>query len=137
MIAAWIKVIKSIWCHILTTVYCKIATSVLTALALLVPDAPAASIVYRPYTNEKFYQSFSHLLTQSWLYRDTGMYGYYSPLITCSSNVFTNPETTNFFMKFSLFCFTSRKKFLIEIKIDQKKKIYTLFQQQKRHFAAP
>ena len=76
--AAWIKVIKSIWCHydiiysiwhILTTVYCKIATTALTALALpSLPDAPAASLVYRPYTNEKspiFFSSFDFWITNS------------------------------------------------------------------------
>ena len=44
-----------------------------------------------------------------------------------SSHVFTIPESTNFFTKFPLFCFSIRQKFSIEIKNDDKT-VYLLFE---------
>ena len=53
-----------------------------------------------------------------------------------SSHVFTIPESTDlliFFTKFSLFCFSTRYKFSIEIKSAD---IITVYHARKRHFAA-
>ena len=54
--------------------------------------------------------------------------------ITCSSHVFTNPESTNpyfLFTIFSLCCFSTSEKFWIKIKIDKKMPIKCLFKNEK------